>query len=225
MPPSESSIFLQQTLLWYHYDRIRFVGHNRTVGLCTENKNKEDTSVNVENPQWWEKPRQPTGCKIHYEKGDYSSGSTRATISCTPSLRHTRRLQWRQLPLSLSLSLSLTLYLCTRAIQLTLQMYQQHLKVCALSHIYTYMTFGLFTHVSPSNRSGRIGTRSSVIWFSLTSIRRDLFPNTHHAEPWCEAIEAYLHHLIIIYIDILWRLHMIFNSYFLHQEVFHRYNG
>ena len=56
----------------------------------------------------------------------------------------------------LSLSLSLTLYLCTRAIQLTLQMYQQLHKVCALSHIYTYMTFGLFTYLSfPIGRMDR----------------------------------------------------------------------
>ena len=68
----------------------------------------------------------------------------------------------------LSLSLSLTLYLCTRAIQLTLQMYQQLQNVCALSHIYTYVTFRLFTYLSPSNRSGRIGTRSSEpgLWSS-----------------------------------------------------------
>ena len=58
----------------------------------------------------------------------------------------------------------------------TLNINNSH-KVCALSHIYTYMTFGLFTYLSPSNRSGRIETGSSVFWFSLTSIRRDLFPN------------------------------------------------
>ena len=53
----------------------------------------------------------------------------------------------------------------------------QYLKMFALSDIYTYTTFGLFTHVSPSNQSGRIGTGSSVIRFSLTTIRRDMFPN------------------------------------------------
>ena len=23
---------------------------------------RDDTNINVENPQWWEKPRQPTNC-------------------------------------------------------------------------------------------------------------------------------------------------------------------
>ena len=79
----------------------------------------------------------------------------------------------RQLPLSLPLSI-------TRFVQLLFTKYQQPTtKMCALSHIYTYMTFGLFTYLSPSNRSGRIGTGSSVIRFSLTSIRRDLFPNKY----------------------------------------------
>ena len=36
----------------------------------------------VENPQWWEKPRQSTNCRIHYER-DYNIGNTRATTSCT----------------------------------------------------------------------------------------------------------------------------------------------
>ena len=120
-------------------NRIRFatvLGHNRTVDLCTENKSKkttmkEDTDINVENPQWWEKPRQPTDCKIHYERDDYSNGSTRATTSCTPSLRHTRRLQWRQLPLPLSHSLTLP---CSNSAHVVynyfLQKYQQpsHIK-------------------------------------------------------------------------------------------------
>ena len=32
-----------------------------------QNKNKEETQdINVENPLCWEKPRQPTNCRIHY---------------------------------------------------------------------------------------------------------------------------------------------------------------
>ena len=92
------------------------------------------------------------------------------------SLRHTRWLQWRQLPLSLSLSLSLlshthTLYLCTRAIQLTLQnvtITTYIISVCPKSYLYIYDFRVIYTCV-PSNRS--------IIRFSLTSIRRDLFPN------------------------------------------------
>ena len=73
-----------------------------------QNKKEEETQdINVENPQWWEKPRQPTDRRIHYERDDYNNGSTRATTSCTPSLRHTWRLQWRQLPLPLSHSVTL----------------------------------------------------------------------------------------------------------------------
>ena len=78
----------------------------------------------------------------------------------------------------LFLSLSLTLYLYTRAIQLLYKSIQQHIKVCALSHIYTYMTFGLFTYLSfligRTNRNRVIRTGPSVFRFSLTSIRRDL---------------------------------------------------
>ena len=59
----------------------------------------------------------------------------------------------RKLPLTLSLSLSLS-----RSIQLTLQhvIITTTKKVCALSHIYTYMTFGLFTQMStPIGRTDR----------------------------------------------------------------------
>ena len=86
--------------------------------------------------------------------------------------------------LFLSLSLSHTLYLWTHTIQPLYKSVQQHLKVCAVSHIYTYMTFGLFTYLSfPIGRTDRnriIGTGSLVFRFSLTSIRRDLFPNIRH---------------------------------------------
>ena len=59
-------------------------------------------------------------------------------------LRHTRRLQLRQRPHTLSLTLSLY----TRAIQLLTKSATTSLMFFALSHIYTHMTFGLFTHVS-----------------------------------------------------------------------------
>ena len=93
----------------------------------------------------WEKPRQSTDYKIHYGRGVQQQGYTEATTSC-PLLLHTRRLQLRQRPLSLSLTL-----------------YNFYLQKCstttmffALSHIYTYMTFGLFTHVSlPIGRMDR----------------------------------------------------------------------
>ena len=126
----------------------------------------------------WEKPRQSTNCRIHYGRRVQQREHTEATTSCS-LLRHTRRLQWRQRPLSFSHDVSHTISVhtsYTTTLQKCLTTFIYYLML-ALSHIYTYMTFGLFTHVSPSNRSGRIGTGSSVIRFSLTSIRRDLFPN------------------------------------------------
>ena len=103
----------------------------------------------------WEKPRQSTNCRIHYGRGVQQRGYTEATTSC-PLLRHTRRLQLRQQPHSLSLSLSLTLSLYTRAIQLLTTIISYIIMFFALSHIYTYMTFGLFTHVSlPIGRTDR----------------------------------------------------------------------
>ena len=60
----------------------------------------------------------------------------------------TRRLQWRQRPLSLSHSLSLCHYTQLRSIHIyAITPLQQ--KRFALSHIYTHMTFGLFTHMVP----------------------------------------------------------------------------
>ena len=93
------------------------------------------------------------------------------------SLRHTRRLQWRQLPLSLSLSLSHALSLHTRYTTNFRKCNNNILSVCPKSYLYIYDFWVICTCV-PSNRSGRIGTGSSVIRFSLTSIRRDLFSNT-----------------------------------------------
>ena len=99
----------------------------------------------------WEKPRQPTGCRKHYErrlqrwkhKGNDLSHFYFAT----------RRLQWKQRPLSLSHALSLCTQLHTHC---TTTNVQQLLTVFALSHIYTQMTFGLFTHMAPRGSLGHI---------------------------------------------------------------------
>ena len=78
-------------------------------------------------------------------RGGYSRGND-LTLSHSPSLPHT-----------------LSLY--TRAIQLLTKVFNNllHYLMFALSHIYTYMTFGLFTHVSlPIGRDGsKPGLRSS----------------------------------------------------------------
>ena len=64
----------------------------------------------------------------------------------------------RKRPHTLSLSLSLTLSLYTRAIQLLTKSATTSLMFFALSHIYTHMTFGLFTHLSfPIGRTDRNG--------------------------------------------------------------------
>ena len=92
----------------------------------------------------WEKPRQSTNCRIHYGRGVQQREYTEAITSC-PLLHHTRWLQLRQRPHSLSLSLSQY----TRAIQLLLTKVQQlTIMLFALCHIYTHMTFGLFTHMA-----------------------------------------------------------------------------
>ena len=66
---------------------------------------------------------------------------------------------------------------------------QQPQTIFALSHIYTHMTFGLFTHMAPrgslerihvcvpSNRLREVTTGPLVIRFFSRPIRRDLFPN------------------------------------------------
>ena len=109
----ESSTSWQLTNL-VGIDRIRFVylcsatTKQSVYTQKTENqqwKKRDDTDVNVET-QMWEKPRQSTNCRIHYGRGVQPRGYTEATTSC-PLLRHTRKLQLRQRPLSLSLSLSL----------------------------------------------------------------------------------------------------------------------
>ena len=83
-----------------------------------ENKNKEETQdINVENPPWWEKPRQPTDCRIHYEEEITTMGAQEKRPLAPPSLRLLRRLH-KEATTSFSLSLSLSL---THSIQLTLQ--------------------------------------------------------------------------------------------------------
>ena len=82
--------------------------------------------------------------------------NTEATTSCL-LLQHTwRRLQDGGNDLSLSLSLSLSV---THSVQIFYNNYQHVHKICALSHIYTYMTFRhIYICVLPigRNRSGPV---------------------------------------------------------------------
>ena len=99
-----------------------------------------------------------------------SKKNTEATTSC-PLLHHTRRrLQDGGKDLSLSLS---------RSIQLTLynnHFHQLHKSMCPKSYLYTY-DFLAYLHMCPSNRSEPIGTGYWISRFSVSSIRRDMFPN------------------------------------------------
>ena len=109
---------------------------------------------------------------------DYSNGCTKATTPCTSTSPHGGYNGGNDLSVSLSLSLTLSLSVQLRSIH-TLTKVQQHtlISVFPKSYLYIYDFWLIYISV-PSNRSGRIGTGSSVIRFSLTSIRRDLFPNT-----------------------------------------------
>ena len=86
---------------------------------------KESTQdVYVENPEW-EKPREPTDSNYHYEE------------------KRPRALYLRQAAVTTeyrSVSLFHSLYQYTTTLI-------TH-KVIALSHIYTYMTLGLFTNIA-----------------------------------------------------------------------------
>ena len=75
------------------------------------------------------------------------------------------------LSLPLSLSVQLTLYNSNNMLQhnTTTQ------KVCALSHIYAYMTFRHIYICVLTNRSGPISTGSGIDRFTVSSIRRDMF--------------------------------------------------
>ena len=42
-----------------------------------DSEQSQEARYNVENPQRWEKPRQPTGCKIHYMREVYNNTKKR----------------------------------------------------------------------------------------------------------------------------------------------------
>ena len=82
--------------------------------------NKERTQyVNVENPTIVGKTMAAHRLQKITMRGIQQEGNSEATTSLTPSLA-TRRLQWRQQPLSLSLSLFVTIHSYTHYVQLTM---------------------------------------------------------------------------------------------------------
>ena len=119
----------------------------------------------------WENHGSPQTAENHYERRIITMESTEATTSCAPSSPRGGYNGGNDLS-TLSLSVSIHSY------ALYTYNYKKvfnHINCFALSHIYTHMTFGLFTHVAPrgslehihicvpSNRSGGSppGLRSS----------------------------------------------------------------
>ena len=105
---------------------------------------REYTDINVET-QMWEKPRQPTSCRIHYERR-LQRWKHRGN-----DLLHlyfaTRWLQWRQRPLSLSLSLSHSVSIHSYALYTyNYKSVQQHKLFCPKSYLYTYDFRAIYTY-------------------------------------------------------------------------------
>ena len=127
--------------------------------------------VNVENPNMGK------NTATHYKMSlweDYKDGAQRQR-SLAPLLR--QRAVTTEATTSFSLSLSHSLYTVTHTMNIrnsTTTIYNKF----ALSHIYTHMTFGLFTNIDPggslerihicvpSSRSGEVTTGPSIIRFS-----------------------------------------------------------
>ena len=127
--------------------------------LCTENRKstngRENTQILTWKPKMWEKPRQPTSCRNtlwgRYRKLKKHRGND-LTLLPSPHGGYNEA--------TTSVSLSLSLSLCTRAIQL-LTKNATTTKMFALSHIYTYMTFGLFIHMAPRGSREHIPSNRS----------------------------------------------------------------
>ena len=136
--------------IWQESIRFVVLDHNRAVGLCTE-KQKWTIEERTHRMLTW-KPKcgknqgSPQTAEKFLWEMDTTMGKAHRQRPLAPLLRHTRRLQWRQLPLSLTLSLSLSHSISAHA--LYNQLYNNvttNNNMCALSHIYTYTTFRLFT--------------------------------------------------------------------------------
>ena len=88
----------------------KYVPNQRNAGKTVSNV---DTRYNVENPQWWEKPRQPTGCKQSLYERKYNVEETQrqrplVLILATHGSGYT---------VEATTSLSLSLTLCTTTLQ------------------------------------------------------------------------------------------------------------
>ena len=127
-------------------------------------------------------------CRIHYMRGIQSRRKTQRQRPLVFFFTTRGGGYKMEATTSLSLSLSLSLYLLHTLYNFsttTINIY----KVCALSHIYTYMTFRHIYICVLLNRSEPIGIGSEIGRFSVSSIRRDMFPNTRTVSAtslvWC----------------------------------------
>ena len=131
------------------------LGHNRGIGPTHRKTGNTKCTVSVErrvhrmfyveNPKW-EKPRESSNSNYHYEQRctmvKLQGNNLELTIFATGG-GNTQR----QRPLRLSLSLSLSRLLSSLSLSGKQKM-SNNTKLFALSHIYTHMTFGLFTNIA-----------------------------------------------------------------------------
>ena len=127
--------------------------------------------------QSWEKPRQPIDCRIHYQRNT-TIGEHRGNDLFSPSSPHNGYNE-ATTSFTLSLSLSLSRCHCVHALYNYLQQKCNNNFTFAQSHMYTHMTFGLFTHMAPRGPQsvGLIITSLRSSDSPKLPIRRDLFPN------------------------------------------------
>ena len=125
----------------------------------------------MENPQRWEKPRHPTGCKIHYMRGIQCRGKTQRQRPLVLFSLATRGSYNEEATTSLSLSLSLSIsHALYKNFTITQQHLRAHTKVCPKSYLYIY-DFSAYLHLCSSNRSEPIRAGSVMSRFSASYIR------------------------------------------------------
>ena len=145
--------------MWYPLDAsvgMRFTSlRSATTEQSTEkqqiNKEKRRHNMLTWKTQMWEKPRQSTDCKKSLGEMNTMMGKAQRQRPLAPLLRHTA------VTMEATTSLSLSLYTVTHTMHIQLQkVFNNNLNCFALTHIYTHMTFGLFTHMAPMGSLGHI---------------------------------------------------------------------
>ena len=161
---SHHPLLIDRNSIWFV-----LLGHNRVVWLSTENRNERGcTGCQRGKPKYGKNHGSPRTAKYHYER--ITKWGIETTISC--SLASPTGGYNRGNVLFLSHTLSHSTHLRTLYTYITLQ------QLYNISHIYTHITFRLFTHIAPgaslerihicvpSSRSGEVTTGPSIIRFS-----------------------------------------------------------